>query len=112
MEEGYVPEAVRNYLCLLGWSPKDNREKLDIEETIQLFDLEKANRRNASFDLDKCSWLNWQYVAQIPVTRFRELSLPFIERAGIQVRDDAYLLAVLTIVQDKINLLQDGPDWI
>jgi glutamyl-tRNA synthetase len=112
MEQGYVPEAVRNYLCLLGWSPKDNREKLDIEETIQLFDLEKVNRRNASFDLDKCYWLNWQYVAQMPVTRFRELSLPFIERAGIQVSDDAYLLAVLKIVQEKIKLLKDVPEWI
>jgi len=112
MEQGYVPEAVRNYLCLLGWSPKDNREKLDIEETIQLFDLEKVNRRNASFDLDKCNWLNWQYVAQMPVTRFRELSLPFIEKAGIQVSDDAYLLAVLKIVQEKIKLLKDVPEWI
>jgi glutamyl-tRNA synthetase len=112
MEQGYVPEAVRNYLCLLGWSPKDNREKLDIEETIQLFDLEKVNRRNASFDLDKCNWLNWQYVAQMPVTRFRELSLPFIERAEIQVSDDAYLLAVLKIVQEKIKLLKDVPEWI
>ena len=111
-EQGYVPEAVRNYLCLLGWSPKDNREKLDIEETIQLFDLEKVNRRNASFDLDKCNWLNWQYVAQMPVTRFRELSLPFIEKAGIQITDDAYLLAVLKIVQEKIKLLKDVPDWI
>jgi glutamyl/glutaminyl-tRNA synthetase len=112
MEQGYVPEAVRNYLCLLGWSPKDNREKLDIEETIQLFDLEKVNRRNASFDLDKCNWLNWQYVAQMPVTRFRELSLPFIERAGIQFSDNAYLLAVLKLVQEKIKLLKNVPEWI
>jgi glutamyl-tRNA synthetase len=112
MEQGYVPEAVRNYLCLLGWSPKDNREKLDIEETIQLFDLEKVNRRNASFDLDKCYWLNGQYVAQMPLSRFRELSLPFIERAGIQNTDDAYLLAVLKTVQEKIKLLKDVPDWI
>src|SRR6202047_3603372 len=112
IEQGYVPEAVRNYLCLLGWSPKDNREKLDIEETIQLFDLEKVNRRNASFDLDKCNWLNWQYVAQMPVTRFRELSLPFIEKAGIQITDDDYLSAVLKIVQEKIKLLKDVPDWI
>jgi glutamyl-tRNA synthetase len=112
MEQGYVPEAVRNYLCLLGWSPKDNREKLDIEETIHLFDLEKVNRRNASFDLDKCNWLNWQYVAQMPVARFCELSLPFIEKAGIQITDDDYLLAVLKIVQEKIKLLKDVPDWI
>jgi glutamyl-tRNA synthetase len=112
IEQGYAPEAVRNYLCLLGWSPKDNREKLDIEETIQLFDLEKVNRRNASFDLDKCYWLNWQYLTQMPVSRFRELSLQFIEKAGIQVADDAYLVDVLKIVQEKIKLLTEVPDWI
>ncbi|MBV8101345.1 MAG: glutamate--tRNA ligase [Verrucomicrobia bacterium] len=112
IEQGYAPEAVRNYLCLLGWSPKDNREKLDIAETIQLFDLEKVNRRNASFDLDKCNWLNYQYLAQMPVPRFRELSLPFIEKAGIQVTDEAYLTEVLKLVQEKIKLLKDVPDWI
>jgi glutamyl-tRNA synthetase len=112
IEQGYAPEAVRNYLCLLGWSPKDNREKLDIEETIQLFDLEKVNRRNASFDLDKCYWLNWQYLTQMPVSRFRELSLQFIEKAGIQVKDDAYLIDVLKIVQEKIKLLTEVPGWI
>jgi glutamyl-tRNA synthetase len=112
IEQGYAPEAVRNYLCLLGWSPKDNREKLDIEESIQLFDLEKVNRRNASFDLDKCYWLNWQYLTQMPISRFRELSLPFIEKAGIQVTDDAYLIEVLKIVQEKIKLLTEVPDWI
>src|ERR1700758_5319858 len=112
IEQGYAPEAVRNYLCLLGWSPKDNREKLDIEETIQLFDLEKVNRRNASFDLDKCNWLNYQYLAQMPVSRFRELSLPFIEKAGIQVTDEAYLADVLKLVQEKIKFLTDVPDWI
>ena len=112
MEQGYAPEAVRNYLCLLGWSPKDNREKLDIEEVIRLFDLEKVNRRNASFDLDKCNWLNAQYVAHMPISRFRELSGPFIEKAGIQITDEEYLLAVLRIVQEKIKLFKDVPEWI
>jgi glutamyl-tRNA synthetase len=54
IEGGYAPEAVRNYLSLLGWSPKDNREILEIDETIQLFDLAGINRKNAHFDLDKC----------------------------------------------------------
>ncbi|MBV8814091.1 MAG: glutamate--tRNA ligase [Verrucomicrobia bacterium] len=112
MERGYAPEAVRNYLCLLGWSPKDNREKLNIEEVIRLFDLDKVNRRNASFDLDKCNWLNAQYVAHMPISRFRELSGPFIEKAGIQISDEEYLLAVLRIVQEKIKLFKDVPEWI
>jgi glutamyl-tRNA synthetase len=112
MEQGYAPEAVRNYLCLLGWSPKDNREKIDIEEVIKLFDLEKVNRRNAAFDLDKCDWLNGQYIHQMSLSRFRKLSEPFIQKSGIKITDEAYLLKVLEIVKEKIKLFKDVPDWI
>jgi glutamyl-tRNA synthetase len=112
IEQGYAPEAVRNYLCLLGWSPKDNREKIEIEEVVQLFDLTKVNRRNAAFDLDKCYWLNSQYVLHMSLDRFRELSEPFIQKAGITVSDQSYLLKVLEIVKEKIKLFKDVPDWI
>jgi glutamyl-tRNA synthetase len=112
IEQGYAPEAVRNYLCLLGWSPKDNREKIDIEEVIELFDLKKINRRNAAFDLDKCFWLNGQYVTQMSVERFCQLSEPFIQAAHLQIDDEQYLLRVLEIVKEKIKLFHDVPDWI
>jgi glutamyl-tRNA synthetase len=112
IDQGYAPEAVRNYLCLLGWSPKDNREEIDIQEVIQLFDLTKVNRRNAAFDLDKCSWLNGQYILHMPLARFLELSEPFIRKAGISITDETYLLKVLEIVKEKIKLFKDVPDWI
>jgi glutamyl-tRNA synthetase len=112
MEQGYAPEAVRNYLCLLGWSPKDNREKIDIDEVIELFDLKKINRRNAAFDLDKCFWLNGQYVSQMPLSRFRELSEPFIRAAHLATNDQDYLLRVLEIIKEKVKLFKDVPDWI
>jgi glutamyl-tRNA synthetase len=111
MQQGYAPEAVRNYLCLLGWSPKDNREKIDIDEVVKLFELEKINRRNAAFDLDKCFWLNGQYIAQMPLDRFIELARPFLEKADIEVSDPDYLRAVLAIVKEKIKLLSDVPEW-
>ena len=111
MEQGYAPEAVRNYLCLLGWSPKDNREKIDIDEVIKLFELEKINRRNAAFDLDKCFWLNGQYIAQMSLERFMELARPFLENDGIKVSDQDYLRAVLAIVKEKIKLLSDVSEW-
>ena len=111
IEQGYAPEAVRNYLCLLGWSPKDNREKIGIDEVIRLFELEKVNRRNAAFDLNKCYWLNGQYIAQMPLSRFIELSRPFLEKAQIQVPDADYLGRVLAIVKEKIKLFRDVPDW-
>jgi len=111
IEQGYAPEALRNYLCLLGWSPKDNREKIDIEEVIKLFELEKINRRNAAFDLDKCYWLNGQYIAQMSIERFIELARPFMERAKIDVSDEKYLREVLVIVKEKIKLFKDVPEW-
>jgi glutamyl-tRNA synthetase len=111
IEQGYVPEAVRNYLCLLGWSPKDNREKIEIDEVVNLFELEKINRRNAAFDLDKCFWLNGQYIAQMSLDRFIELVRPFLEKADIEVSDKNYLRAVLSIIKEKIKLLSDVSEW-
>src|SRR5207244_4681906 len=110
-EQGYAPEAVRNYLCVLGWSPKDNREKIDIDEVVKLFELEKINRRNAAFDLDKCFWLNGQYIAQMSLDRFIELARPFLKKADIDVSDTNYLRAVLSIVKEKIKLLSDVSEW-
>jgi glutamyl-tRNA synthetase len=111
LEQGYAPEAVRNYLCLLGWSPKDNREKINIDEVISLFELDKINRRNAAFDLDKCFWLNGQYIAQMSLERFTELARPFLEKAKIDISDEKYLREVLAIVKEKIKLFKDVPEW-
>src|SRR5262249_41381500 len=111
IEQGYASEAVRNYLCLLGWSPKDNREKIDIEEVVKLFELEKINRRNAAFDLDKCFWLNGQYVMQMSLDRFIEQARPFMERAKIDISNEKYLRDVLAIVKEKIKLFKDVPEW-
>src|SRR6476660_4133523 len=83
IEEGFLPEAVRNYLCLLGWSPKDNREKIEIDEVVRLFDLKKIHRKNASFDLDNCTWLNGEYLRDLPDARFQELALMTLSRAHI-----------------------------
>jgi len=111
IEQGYAPEAVCNYLCLLGWSPKDNREKIDINEVVKLFELAKINRRNAAFDLDKCFWLNGQYIAQMSLDRFIELARPFLEKAKIDISDEKYLHDVLAIVKEKIKLFKDVPEW-
>src|SRR5213080_651037 len=111
IRRGYFPAAVRNYLCLLGWSPKDNREKIDIDEVVKLFELEKINRRNAAFDLDKCFWLNGQYIAQMSLDRFADLARPFLEKAEIDVSNENYTREVLAIVKEKIKLLSDVSEW-
>ena len=110
--EGYAPEAVVNYLCLLGWSPKDNREILEIAEIIERFDLPHINRRAASYDLEKCHWMNTQYLLHMSPERFTELSLPFIEKAGIPYGTAEALKPVLAIVQEKTKFLSEVPDRI
>ena len=112
IENGYTPEAVLNYLCLLGWSPKDNREMLPLEEIRDLFELESINRRNAIFDLDKCFWLNGQHILKMSLERFYELSIPFVEKAGITYGSREALLRALAIVKPKVKHLSDVPAWI
>ncbi len=111
-EQGYAPEAVRNYLCLLGWSPKDNREMISISEVIALFELNQINRRNAAFDLAKCFWLNGQYLLQMDLARYTELAIPFLEKAGISWPSYESLEQVLAIVKPKLKLLRDLPEWV
>lgn len=110
---GYVPEAVRNYLSLLGWSPKDNREVISIEETIKIFDLPMVNRHNARFDMDKLRWMNGQYIAQMSLDRFAQLAVPILEKEGLAAKaNPAYTASALAIVKEKIKMLSDLPVWM
>ena len=111
-EAGYAPEAVRNYLSLLGWSPKENREIISTEEVVAMFELSQINRRNAAFDLDKCFWINGQYLLQMDLARYAELAIPFLEKAGITWPTWDSLEKVLAIVKPKIKMLKDLPEWV
>jgi glutamyl-tRNA synthetase len=112
LELGYAPEAVANYLCLLGWSPGENRELLPIAEIQSLFKLTDVNRRNAIFDLDKCFWLNGQHLIHMSLERFEELALPFVDKAGIPYGTREALRPALAIVKPKVKHLSDVPGWI
>ena len=111
-EAGYAPEAVRNYLSLLGWSPKENREIISTEEVVAMFELNQINRRNAAFDLDKCFWINGQYLLQMDLARYAELAIPFLEKTGITWPTWDSLEKVLAIVKPKIKMLKDLPEWV
>jgi glutamyl-tRNA synthetase len=113
MEEGFAPEAVRNYLCLLGWSPKNNREIVPIEEIVQAFDLPQIKRHNARFDYEKCHWMNGQYITAMSLDRFVELGKPFLQKAGLlnaQV-DEKQLREAMAIVKEKVKQFNDLPNW-
>jgi glutamyl-tRNA synthetase len=113
MEGGYLPEAVRNYLCLLGWSPKDDREKLDLAEVVQLFDLAKVHRKNAAFDLEKCTWLNGEYVRELSDDRFQKLGREALEKAGIDLTkfSPEYVDAALATCKGKFRVFSELPAY-
>src|SRR5277367_2310791 len=113
-EQGYLPAAVRNYLCLLGWSPKDNREVLPIEEVIAKFDLPQVNRSNAHFDIDKLFWINGEYMRASTIEAIEPLALSILRKHGVIAgdHDPAYFRAALAIVKEKIKLGRELPEWM
>jgi glutamyl-tRNA synthetase len=114
VDEGYLPAAVLNYLCLLGWSPKDNREVLPIEEVIAKFDLPQVNRSNAHFDLNKLFWINGEYMRAATLESLEPLAVAILRKNGVlpENYDPAYFRAALSIVKEKIKLGRELPDWM
>src|SRR5580765_1606877 len=113
MDEGYAPEALINYLCLLGWSPKNNREKMPIAEVIETFDLPQILRHNARFDLTKLNWLAGEYVREMGDERFYELSIHALARAGIETNGypSAYVRAALDTCKGKFKMFGELPAY-
>jgi nondiscriminating glutamyl-tRNA synthetase len=113
LEEGYAPEAVLNYLYLLGWSPKENREILPLKEVIELFDLPQILRHNARFDLTKLNWLNAEYLRQMSLERFVELGVPAFEKAGFSLAsyEPGYIRAALATCKEKVKTFSDLPSF-
>jgi glutamyl-tRNA synthetase len=113
MEEGYAPEAIVNYLALLGWSPKGNREKLPLREIIEMFDLPQILRHNARFDLAKLNWLNGEYVREMADDQFYELSRRTLARAGLDTSKypAAYVKAALDTCKGKFKLFGELPAY-
>lgn len=103
-EQGYLPEALFNYLLLLGWNPGDDREVLTREEMIKLFELEKVHVTAAMFDPKKLAWMNGEYVKQIPQAEFKALLKEKVKVEGVGEEWYDYLAAQ---VQPRTKFLSD-----
>jgi len=110
---GFLPQAFSNFLCLLGWSPKDDREKMSRQELIDAFSFEGINKSNAVVNFTeqdpfdpKAVWLNSQYIYAMPVEELADRLLPFACAAGFRV-EPGKMLAVTPLIQERIKLLRD-----
>jgi glutamyl-tRNA synthetase len=113
LDEGFLPEAVNNYLCLLGWSPKDNTEKLSLAEVIERFDLPQILRHNAKFDFEKLTWLQGEYCRDLPNDRFYEMCVHALAKTGIDTNkfDVNYVKAALDTCKGKIKTFNELPAY-
>jgi glutamyl-tRNA synthetase len=114
-DAGFLPQAFINFLCLLGWSPKNDREFLTLAELTEAFTLENVNRANAvvnfteedPFDA-KAVWLNAEHIRALTVEKLREELQPFFAQAGLEATPEK-LLAVTPLIRERIKLLGEAP---
>jgi len=111
---GYLPEALVNFLSLLGWNPGDDREKMPIAEIIRLFDLPGVNQSNARFDDKKLAHMNMAYLLELPEEKFLQLARDFFEKNKIFTAgwpDESYFRAVIELSHPKIKGLEELPAY-
>ncbi|MDE7464503.1 MAG: glutamate--tRNA ligase, partial [Clostridiales bacterium] len=105
LNKGFLPHAIVNYIALLGWNPKDNREKLSMDELTELFSIEGLQKSSSIFDETKMRWLNSLYVKELPAKEFHNAALPYYEKycGGLKI-DYKYLSELL---QPRVEILSD-----
>ena len=108
-EQGYLPEALFNYLLLLGWNPGDDREVLSRDEMVKLFELEKVHVTAAMFDLKKLQWMNGEYVKRLPRDVFEAELRKRVESAGLSVPEGFNMPALIDQMQVRTKFLNDMP---
>ncbi len=112
--DGILPEALSNYLALLGWSPPEGHEVLELEEMVALFNLDRVSRSAAIFDYDKLYWLNRQHLKHLTTKKKLELALPYLQEAGLvgsQLSQDQnqWLEKAVEVLIEGVDRLSDLP---
>ncbi len=111
-EQGYLPEAICNYLALLGWSPGDDRENISMQELTELFTVEKVHSSPARFDMKKLEAINGDKIRALTLDEFLKWTLPFLTKAGIITGSDSEIELVkkaLPLIQERIVKLDETP---
>ena len=109
VEQGFLTEAIVNFVALLGWSPADNQEIMTLEELVEKFDYHHMNKSPAVFDYTKLKWMNGEYVKKMDFDKFYEMALPYIKEV---ITKDYDLKKIAHMVQTRIEIFPDIRDHI
>ncbi len=105
-EFGFLPEAVNNFLALLGWNPGTEQEIFSLEELCQAFSLERVGKSGARFDFEKAKWFNQQYIIKTPDEKLAELVQPFLAKKGYAAEPE-YLTKFCGLMKERVSLLTE-----
>ena len=119
IQEGYLPEAIINYIALLGWCPKDNQEIFTLDELTKVFDIAGISKSPAVFDYDKLEWFNGEYIKAMTDEQFAEICAPYFKEALGNTEIDCVKLASilkqrttkLTDIPEKIDFFKELPEY-
>jgi len=106
-ESGYLPEAVINFLALLGWNPGDDRELMAMDELISLFDLAHCSKSGAKFDYEKGKWFNHQYIRKRSDKDIAAMFRPVLEQHGVVGTDEAYVEKVVGLMKERVSFVPE-----
>jgi glutamyl-tRNA synthetase len=112
---GYLPEALRNYLALLGWAPEDGRELLDADELVAAFDLDRVTHAAAAFDHEKLDWMNGEWIRRLTLPELEAAALPLARERFGETLDLALLRRALALGQERattVGALLDQADFL
>ncbi|MEE1109325.1 MAG: glutamate--tRNA ligase [Lachnospiraceae bacterium] len=109
LELGLLPEAIVNYVALLGWSPEDNEEILSLDQLIEKFDYRKINKSPAVFDMGKLRWMNGEYIKRMDEEEYLKRALPVIEKTVTKVADKK---ALAELAKSRIETFNDIPELL
>ena len=109
IEQGFLTEAVVNFVALLGWSPSDNREIFTLEELVEAFDYHHMSKSPAVFDYTKLKWMNGEYMKAMDFDKFYEMALPYIKEV---ITKDYDLKKIAEMVKTRIEIFPDIKDLI
>ena len=108
-ESGYLPEAVVNFLALLGWNPGDDTEIMSMDELVAKFSLDHCSKSGAKFDFEKGKWFNHKYIQEVANAELAEMFKPILKENGVNIEDysDEYITRVVAMVKDRVNFVRD-----
>ncbi|NMB43500.1 MAG: glutamate--tRNA ligase, partial [Clostridiales bacterium] len=109
IEQGFLPEAIVNFIALLGWSPASNKEILSLQELIEEFDYSHINKSPAVFDMTKLKWMNGEYIKVLDNERYYEYAIPYIKEV---ITKDMDLYKIADLVKSRIEIFPEIKDMI